>query len=186
MKTTLIEQAAKRLEELKRAGVESAEAAPPVAPPPVAQPSPEAMVLALEGRTHGSSALVRGERKQEPRVDRADADIRHIDINFAQAQGARIRHARCRLVADRRGIPRHQAADHPQRASAAARVKHGNLVMVTSALPGGRQDVHVAQPRAQHCDRDRQHRAARRRRRRASVDPGDASARRTGRACSTC
>ena len=137
MKTSLIEQAAKRLEELKRAGVESAEAAPPVASAPMAQPSPEAMVLALEGRTHGSPAFVRGERKQEARVDRADADIRHIDINFAKlkARGFVTPDAGSSQIAEefrviKRPIIRNALG------IGGVHIKHGNLVMVTSALPG--------------------------------------------------
>ena len=134
MKTSLIEQAAKRLEELKRAGVESAEAAPPVAPPPVAQPSPEAMVLALEGRTHGSPAFVRGERKQEARVDRADADIRHIDINFAKlkARGFVTPDAGSSQIAEEFRVIKRPII---RNAVGRGAVKHGNLVMVTSALP---------------------------------------------------
>ena len=134
MKTTLIEQAAKRLEELKRAGVESAEAAPPVASAPMAQPSPEAMVLALEGRTHGSPAFVRGERKQEPRVDRADADIRHIDINFAKlkARGFVTPDAGSSQIAEEFRVIKRPII---RNAVGRGAVKHGNLVMVTSALP---------------------------------------------------
>src|SRR6476620_7524813 len=134
MKTSLIEQAAKRLEELKRAGVESAEAAPPVAAPPVAQPSPEAMVLALEGRTHGSSALVRGERKQEPRVDRVDTNGRHIDINFAKlkARGFVTPDAGSSQIAEEFRVIKRPII---RNAVGRGAVKHGNLVMVTSALP---------------------------------------------------
>ena len=134
MKTTLIEQAAKRLEELKRAGVESAEAAPPVASAPMAQPSPEAMVLALEGRTHGSPAFVRGERKQEARVDRADADIRHIDINFAKlkARGFVTPDAGSSQIAEEFRVIKRPII---RNAVGRGAVKHGNLVMVTSALP---------------------------------------------------
>ena len=134
MKTSLIEQAAKRLEELKRAGVESAEAAPPVASAPMAQPSPEAMVLALEGRTHGSPAFVRGERKQEARVDRADADIRHIDINFAKlkARGFVTPDAGSSQIAEEFRVIKRPII---RNAVGRGAVKHGNLVMVTSALP---------------------------------------------------
>jgi len=134
MKTTLIEQAAKRLEELKRAGVESAEAAPPVASAPMAQPSPEAMVLALEGRTHGSPAFVRGERKQEARVDRADADIRHIDINFAKlkARGFVTPDAGSSQIAEEFRVIKRPII---RNAVGRGAFKHGNLVMVTSALP---------------------------------------------------
>ena len=134
MKTSLIEQAAKRLEELKRAGVESAEAAPPVASAPIAQPSPEAMVLALEGRTHGSPAFVRGERKQEARVDRADADIRHIDINFAKlkARGFVTPDAGSSQIAEEFRVIKRPII---RNAVGRGAVKHGNLVMVTSALP---------------------------------------------------
>ena len=64
-----------------------------------------------------------------------DADIRHIDINFAKPQGARIS---SRPMPARRRSPRNFASSSGRSSatpSAAARVKHGNLVMVTSALP---------------------------------------------------
>jgi len=135
MKTTLIEQAAKRLEELKRAGVETPDAAPATAQAPAAQPSPEAMVLALEGRApYGAPALVRGERKQEPRVDRGDADVRHIDINFPKlkARGFVTPDAGSSQIAEEFRVIKRPII---RNAVGRGAVKHGNLVMVTSALP---------------------------------------------------
>ena len=138
MKTTLIEQAAKRLEELKRSGVESADAGPPAAPQPVAQPNPEAMILALEGRApHGVPGVVRGERKLESRGDtapRVDSDHRHIDINFAKlkARGFVTPDAGSSQIAEEFRVIKRPII---RNAVGRGAVEHGNLVMVTSALP---------------------------------------------------
>jgi exopolysaccharide/PEP-CTERM locus tyrosine autokinase len=135
MKTTLIEQAAKRLEELKRAGVESPDATQVATQAPVAQPSPEAMVLALEGRApHGAPALVRAERKQEARVDRGDADSRYIDINSTKlkARGFVTPDAGSSQIAEEFRVIKRPII---RNAVGRGAVKHGNLVMVTSALP---------------------------------------------------
>jgi exopolysaccharide/PEP-CTERM locus tyrosine autokinase len=90
--------------------------------------------LALEGRTHGSPAFVRGERKQEARVDRADADIRHIDINFAKlkARGFVTPDAGSSQIAEEFRVIKRPII---RNAVGRGAVKHGNLVMVTSALP---------------------------------------------------
>ncbi len=63
---------------------------------------------------------------------------RRVDIDLDRLRELGLRHARRADGADRRRIPRDQAADHPQRARPrpAPRSRPTNLVMVTSALPG--------------------------------------------------
>lgn len=140
MKSTLIEQAAKRLEELKRSGVESADVVPPSAPQPVAQPNPEAMVLALEGRSpHGVSGVIRADRKAEARADaapRTDTGVEHryIDINFAKlkSRGFVTPDAGSSQIAEEFRVIKRPII---RNAVGRGAVKQGNLVMVTSALP---------------------------------------------------
>jgi exopolysaccharide/PEP-CTERM locus tyrosine autokinase len=128
--SSIIEQAAKRLEELQRAGVDVA--AEPLAPPGAA-PSPEAMVVALEGRAHAPAA--RG-RDATVRPAAEAAPTRRIELDFARlkARGFVTPDAGATQIAEefrviKRPIIRNALGRGP------ARVKHGNLVMVTSALP---------------------------------------------------
>ena len=143
--SSLIEQAAKRLEELRRAGVESVSDAAPVASHDrvdESPPTPEAMVLALEGRAHAHAfststnenhrALRAGE---SPTVDARTA--RHVNIDFARlkARGFVTPDASTTQIAEefrviKRPIIRNALGQ------GGARVKNGNLIMVTSALPG--------------------------------------------------
>ena len=111
--SSLIEQAAKRLEELRRAGVDStgetairrpAEAGGSHAHETA--PTPEAMVLALEGRASTSAAQAASQERTSaarapaggsPKTDASHA--RHIDINFSpgcRTGGPIRRQARCR------------------------------------------------------------------------------------------
>lgn len=140
MKSTLIEQAAQRLEELRRAGVES----PPDAaagPPPSStssQQNADALVLALEARTAQHAGMIR------PRADikgftgdaapRPDAEVRHIDINFARlkARGFVTPDAGSSQIAEEFRVIKRPII---RNAVGRGAVKHGNLVMVTSALP---------------------------------------------------
>ena len=128
--SSIIEQAAKRLEELQRAGVDVA--AEPLAAPGAA-PSPEAMVVALEGRAHASAARGRA-APARPAPDAAPT--RRIELDFARlkARGFVTPDAGATQIAEefrviKRPIIRNALGRGP------ARVKHGNLVMVTSALP---------------------------------------------------
>lgn len=151
--SSLIEQAAKRLEELRRAGVESAgettapgpaEAGRSPAHDAAPTPTPEAMVLALEGRAGASGTATahqeRGSASRtpaagSPRLDASPA--RHIDINFGRlkARGFVTPDAGTTQIAEefrviKRPIIRNALGQ------GGARVKNGNLIMVTSALPG--------------------------------------------------
>jgi len=137
---SLIEQAARRLEELRRAGAEMPEApilhSGPAAP--LRDPTPEAFVRALDGhrdatRPNGSPALERFE--QQPGADTHTG--RRIELNLPQLHslGFITPDAPGNQVADefrvvKRPIIRNALGKE------GVRVKNGNLVMVTSALPG--------------------------------------------------
>jgi exopolysaccharide/PEP-CTERM locus tyrosine autokinase len=134
---SLIEQAAKRLEELQRAGVDLPETLP--RPPGFvdAMPTPEAIVHALDER-----ATLRG-RHESDDADLADDGeieghpVRKVELDFARlaARGFVTPDARKSQMADefrvlKRPIIRNALGQ------GGVRVRNGNLVMVTSALPG--------------------------------------------------
>jgi protein-tyrosine kinase len=138
---SLIEQAAKRLEELKRAGAElpggdASRAATETLP------TPEAVVRAFEAHAHASPAS-RGARMNTPAAHAIVPPGAHhegsrtVDLDLARlkARGYVTPDAPKSQIADefrvlKRPIIRNAFGE------AGARVKHGNLVMVTSALPG--------------------------------------------------
>lgn len=141
--SSLIEQAAKRLEELRRAGVD-VDDAPLVTEAPTIKraPTPEAMVRALETRTahtNSANAWVRrheGEATGGPAAVAEAANARRIEIDFARlkAHGFVTPDAVGSQIAEefrviKRPIIRNALGQ------GGAKVKHGNLVMVTSALP---------------------------------------------------
>jgi exopolysaccharide/PEP-CTERM locus tyrosine autokinase len=132
--TSLIEQAAKRLEELKRAGIDPSERAS--APHEATSPTPEAMVLALERSSSGAARPVGRQREIANDEVSGDARTRRIDIDFARlhARGFVTPDASLSKIAEEFRVikrPIIRNAFGP----AGARVKNGNLVMVTSALP---------------------------------------------------
>ncbi len=145
--SSLIEQAAKRLEELRRAGVEPAgDAAVPASRDAAgaisSTPTPEAMVLALEARqpahvtgSHDGRSPGRAVGIELPKAD--SGTTRRVDIDFARlkARGFVTPDAGTTQIAEefrviKRPIIRNALGQ------AGARAKNGNLVMVTSALPG--------------------------------------------------
>ena len=141
---SLIEQAAQRLEELRRAGVDSpADTHPATHRDGDGPPTPEAMVLALEERAHG---LPRTSAHQwSGRVPSADlrtgapegSEGRRIEIDFARLRnnGFVTPDAGATQIAEEfRVIKRPIIRNAIGRSG--ARVKNGNLVLVTSALPG--------------------------------------------------
>ncbi len=161
---SLIEQAAKRLEELRRAGAEIKDGpdatpdASAVAPESDALPTPEA---AMRGLAPGAAGLVaRGTQRTEhrettPTPESAPGATRAPAPAMAETTAkAPIRPAQLNVNLERlknRGMvtpdaPRSQIADEfrvikrPILRNAlgrsGAKVKNGNLVMVTSALPG--------------------------------------------------
>lgn len=142
--SNLIEQAAKRLEELRRAGVDVDQAVPPRAhePAPGGAPStPEAMVLALEARTaaHPAPKPPRDEPRLQGEALRAtDEPVpgRHIDIDFGwlKSRGFVTPEAAMSQIAEEFRIIKRPIIRNAL-GRGGARVKNGNLVMVTSALP---------------------------------------------------
>ena len=144
---SLIEQAAKRLEELRQAGAElpDAPAADGQRSAADATPTPEAFVRALDARgaaPHGAQATrrMRAEesgRRPVPPPEQAEELSRRVvlDLPRLKARGFVTPDAPKSQIADefrviKRPIIRNALGQ------AGARVKHGNLVMVTSALPG--------------------------------------------------
>jgi len=141
---SLIEDAARRLEELRRAGVElpnDVAALPKPAKPNGETPLPEAVVAAMEARRVESGLVTAhlGHAARGFAVDKsvARAPTRHVDLNFDKLRAFGF------VTPD---VPTSQTADEfrvikrPIIRNAVGkgdeRVKHGNLVMVTSALPG--------------------------------------------------
>ena len=134
--SSLIEQAAKRLEELRRAGV--ADDGPPTVDPqpqPASTPTPESMIRALEARGAVASPLLR-ERREPPRAEhvRPPTPSRHVDIDFARlkARGFVTPDSGASQIAEEFRVIKRPII---RNAIGNAAVKHGNLVMVTSALP---------------------------------------------------
>jgi receptor protein-tyrosine kinase len=131
---SLIEQAARRLEELRRAGAELPEnrAAPPAAPH--GTPTPEAFMRTMDA--HAESARPAPGPAHPPRTpsnyvpQRVDIDLKRLrDLGFVTPD------APMNQIADefrvvKRPIIRNALGKE------GIRVKNGNLVMVTSALPG--------------------------------------------------
>jgi protein-tyrosine kinase len=146
--SSLIEQAAKRLEELRRAGVDVGDEVTTASRPersPATAPTPEAIVQAVERGPliNGAATLQRRARSDAPLPgDRAPASgepspSRRIEIDFPRLKirGFVTPDAPASQIAEefrviKRPIIRNALGQ------GGARVHHGNLVMVTSALPG--------------------------------------------------
>lgn len=137
---SLIEQAARRLEELRRSGAELPDgSAAPAAPAREPAPTPEAFIRAMEADTAAvrtappvvdrTTAPERSGRAAPP-TQRIDLDLKRLrDLGFITPD------APMNQVADefrviKRPIIRNALGKE------GIRVKNGNLVMVTSALPG--------------------------------------------------
>ena len=132
---SLIEQAARRLEELRRSGADMPEGAgvtAGAAPARDAAPTPEAMVRAMDGHAalRGAPVAPRGPRPSNFVPQRVDLDLNRLrDMGFITPD------APMNQIADefrviKRPIIRNALGKEGMR------VKNGNLVMVTSALPG--------------------------------------------------
>jgi exopolysaccharide/PEP-CTERM locus tyrosine autokinase len=138
--SSLIEQAAKRLEELRRAGIEPPGESRVLANANATRQTlstPEAVVVALDERTHASPAT----SVQDLRPRTTAPDLRsggqRIEIDFARlrTKGFVTPDAGASQIAEefrviKRPIIRNAIG------TSGARVRNGNLVMVTSALPG--------------------------------------------------
>jgi len=142
--SNLIEQAAKRLEELRRAGVDASNG---VTMGDREQdlgsaPTPEALVVALEGRAaaHGPSKTLRhGPGESRPAGDTnqtRSVPARHVDIDFRwlKSRGFVTPEAFLSQIAEEFRVIKRPVIRNAH-GHGGTRVKNGNLVMVTSALP---------------------------------------------------
>ena len=138
---SLIEQAAKRLEELRRAGADIG--GDPVVDAPREPATPEAVVRALDGHSAAHFAAAgRASRpgdyahtRQSSSAAAHEAAARRVDLDLARlnAQGfITLESAKSQIADEFRVLKRPLLRN----ALGKARVRNGNLVMVTSALPG--------------------------------------------------
>ena len=145
---SLIEQAAKRLEELRRAGAElpeeSRDPSPVVARQSVATtPTPEAAIHAMGVRTAEASPpapFVSGHSASnaKPRVDArtgAPARFVEIDLDRLKVRGFVTPDAPKSQIADEFRVIKRTIIQNAL-SKAPGSIRNGNLVMVTSALPG--------------------------------------------------
>lgn len=131
----LIEQAAKRLEELRRAGVD-VPSPPPAAPVEAAPPTPEPPTATAPAEAAPSPAP-RQAPKAPPRPAVVRTTTRHVklDLGHLAANGFVTPDVpRSRMADEFRVLKRPLLANASPNASVP--VKNGNLVMVTSAAPG--------------------------------------------------
>jgi receptor protein-tyrosine kinase len=137
-----IEQAAKRLAELERAGAEAVPAQGSAGVAAAHESTPEALIRALDARLtplHPSPGTVHREPSGpfEDTSNRRETATRHVKLDFARLK------QRGFVTPD---APKSQIADEFRvlkrpiirnaLGRAGTRVRNGNLVMVTSALPG--------------------------------------------------
>ena len=143
---SMIEQAAKRLEELRKAGMELPEVTPAAADAVRSSPlpTPEAVIRALEAqetqspvpslfqRQHSEKAVGRTSVLRTP----APAPARHAEIDLQQlaARGFITPAAPPSQLADEFRVVKRPIIRNALRKDGGA-VKNGNLVMVTSSLP---------------------------------------------------
>jgi len=141
---SLIEQAARRLEELRRAGAELPPDAGPASPPLRTNgeaPTPEAMIEALEQGAGGfASPLIERGARSTPRPVRADAAPGpggRIDLNLARlrSMGFVTPDAPTSRTADEYRVIKRPIIKNAL-GQGDDRVRHGNLIMITSSLPG--------------------------------------------------
>ena len=140
---SLIEQAARRLEELRRAGAEVAETAEDsttIARANGEMPIPEALIKALEERAARVPVPLvapgRGRARKEPSPP-IRPSVRQVDINLARLNtlGFVTPDAPTSRIADEFRVVKRPIIRNAL-GQGESKVKHGNLVMITSALPG--------------------------------------------------
>jgi exopolysaccharide/PEP-CTERM locus tyrosine autokinase len=133
-----IEQAAKRLEELRRAGVDVSTASPPaVTPSPVSTESPAVQQVQAPAAPVAAPSPSPAQPTAQAASGGDERRSRTIDLDF-------LRMSRCGLLVP--GTPRSQLEEEFRiikrpllenlRGQTAARPKRANIIMVTSALPG--------------------------------------------------
>jgi receptor protein-tyrosine kinase len=146
---SLIEQAAKRLEALRRAGALTSEDSPPVADDTSAKdrervPTPEAVVRALDPRPHDTAApqLPALEEQRAAAAAAPSAPAARaarppfaIDLERLKALGYVTPDAPKSQIADEFRVLKRPILRNAQ-GTPGARSRNGTLVMVTSALPG--------------------------------------------------
>lgn len=135
--TSLIEQAARRLEQLKQAGVDVAPAASPAAESAGADPSgqgaPAAFTAAGPSATASTTTAAAAPRARGPQ-DGTSKRV-ELDLEALTAQGFLTPNAPRSYLADQyRNIKRPLIRNAMGKGAAA--LKNANLIMVTSALPG--------------------------------------------------
>ena len=126
--SSLIEQAAQRLEQLRQAGVEVPEAESSIAEPHATAQNVSAALPAA--RHPGPAMSPSGDRDALPQSRRVDLDLVVIAASGIVTPNA----PRSQMADQYRVIKRPLIANAVGRG--AASVSHGNLIMVTSALPG--------------------------------------------------
>jgi receptor protein-tyrosine kinase len=129
---SLIEQAARRLEDLRRAGLDPQNMAEPGSAV-AATPTPEAVVAAMERAKQEAAAV---EAHPEARAKR-ERPARRVDLDLARLRDAGFITPDSPLgqLADEFRVVKRPIIRNAM-GKEGVRVKNGNLVMVTSALPG--------------------------------------------------
>jgi receptor protein-tyrosine kinase len=137
---SIIEQAAERIAQLKNAGVDIGEGEPTIAPvpvppnPPSPMPSSQIAPQAAISANHvaAASSAVAGERKPEQ-----DVSSRYVELDLQRLDEMRVvtpRSPRSQIAEEFRMIKRPILAN--ARGKGASPVENGNLIMVTSSVPG--------------------------------------------------
>ena len=130
---SLIEQAAQRLEQLRRAGVDIPEDAPPVQPQTVAVDIETAPLATPKEAAKALSATDKTVANEQPE-SAALSKFVNVDLERLSAAGIIASNTtRSQLADEFRLIKRPLIAN--ALGKGAAPVKNGNLIMVTSALP---------------------------------------------------
>ncbi len=142
---SLIEQAARRLEELRRAGADLPEPQPANATPLRANgesPTPEALIAALEQQNEHLATRPRDTRPRTVPTARVDSPTAppvgpYVELNLAKmrVQGFVTPDAPTSRMADEFRVVKRPIIKNAL-GQGEDRVRHGNLIMVTSSLPG--------------------------------------------------
>jgi protein-tyrosine kinase len=132
---SLIEQAARRLEELRRAGAEVPATAQDPTPAAGRDTTPEAFLRALDARRNGADVASTVAEPAKQRTPKTPPPVLELDLLRLRELGYITPDAPANQLADefrvvKRPIIRNALGKE------GVRVKNGNLVMVTSALPG--------------------------------------------------
>lgn len=135
---SLIEQAAKRLEQLRQAGVELPEDAPDASV--VEQKAPQGNSSAsahaeISGPLNHDTAAVTGRETSHDSQPAVQSKRVELDLNAIAAAGIVSPHAPRSLISEEYRVIKRPLIDNAM-GKGAAPIANGNLIMVTSALPG--------------------------------------------------